>query len=264
MAFVPIVDQKPFAKISARTVSVELRHVLHEFFRHATPDSWLVGGTALAGFYAAHRVSHDMDVFVKSAEDFDLACRIIKDLQRQGLTLAHELHTPQYYRTQAVWQDYAFTVDLVLDENIHQTGQALRTVDGITIPTLNTLFAMKFSTLVSRCSEKDLFDLKWFFTEFPKISMSDAISNASLIDGGLNHEALLISLSLAQPRAEACGFLPDDSVPKRKTILQDLMKFRRRLIRMIRADQKTGPRDPAAVKIGKAVRILKKLKTYPA
>lgn len=259
MAFVPIVDQKPFAKISAKTVSAELKQVLYEFFRRATTDSWLVGGTALAGYYAAHRVSHDMDVFVKSNDDFEQACRAIKDLQRLDLVLAHELHTPQYYRAQASWRDYSFTVDLVLDENIHRIGVSLKTADGIRIPTLNTLFAMKFSTLVSRCSEKDLFDLMWFFRVFPKTSISDAISNASLIDGGLNHEALLISLSLAKPRVEACGFLLHDSATARKTVLQDLVKFKRKLIHLIREDQMAKPISPLAGKLGKTVKIVKQL-----
>lgn len=259
MAFVPIVNQKPFAKISTKAVSAELKHVLHEFFKRSSPDSWLVGGTALAGFYAEHRVSHDMDIFVKSPDDFELACRAIRDLQKQGLVLAHELHTPQYYRAQAKWRDYAFTVDLVLDENIHQLGEALRTADGIMVSTLNTLFAMKFSTLVSRCSEKDLFDLLWFFSSFKKISVSDAVANACLIDGGLNHESLLISLSLAKLRLEACGFLLHDSAAARKTVLRDLMKFRRKLISLIRTDQKKSRLSLLAGKIARTVKDVKKI-----
>lgn len=118
---------------------------------------------------------------------------------------------------------------------------------------------MKFSTLVSRCSEKDLFDLKWFFSSFPEISISDAITNAKLIDGGISHEALLISLSMAKLRLESCGFFLRDSAGNRKKILGDLVKFQRKLIRLIHADQKNAPVSSLADKLAKTVRQVKKI-----
>ena len=56
-----------------------LRHV----FAQGLNDCVLVGGTALAGFYAGHRRSDDLDLFTGSATAFTQAVLAVR-VQRQS------------------------------------------------------------------------------------------------------------------------------------------------------------------------------------
>jgi hypothetical protein len=69
-----------------------------------------------------------------------------------------------------------------------------------------TLLKMKAATLVSRASEKDLFDLGWFFEQDDAIDVPTLIASGQEIDGGMNGESLLISLVGTELRKSACGF----------------------------------------------------------
>lgn len=68
---------------------------------------------------------------------------------------------------------------------------------------------MKSAALVSRCAEKDLYDLAWILEKVPGMSLERLVAFGAELDAGLNPESLIISISGAELRPEACGFALD-------------------------------------------------------
>ena len=62
MAPLSLREIKPLERMSKKSTSPALYEALKIIFSHVDKDVWLVGGTALAGFYAAHRQSDDIDL----------------------------------------------------------------------------------------------------------------------------------------------------------------------------------------------------------
>src|SRR3989338_2431390 len=154
---------KPKEFISSKAIPPAIVQAIHILFKNCGEGIWLVGGTAIAGYYAEHRRSDDIDLFTKNTPSFQSAHASLKILEQNGVHLSNILHTPLYFHADAEYQKHRFTIDIVLDENIFKMGSGVRTKDGVNLADLETLFAMKCACLVSRCSEKDLFDLLWFF-----------------------------------------------------------------------------------------------------
>lgn len=59
---------------------------------------------------------------------------------------------------------------------------------------------------LSRCGEKDLYDLIWLFGRFEEVETGDLISMGAEIDAGMDAEALLLSIASAPLSEEACDF----------------------------------------------------------
>ena len=65
---------------------------------------------------------------------------------------------------------------------------------------------MKVAALLSRCGEKDLYDLIWLFQQFERVETGDLISMGTEIDAGMDAEAMLYSVASAPLSEEACDF----------------------------------------------------------
>lgn len=198
---------KPKGHISEKASLAPLRETLLHIFSQCEKGLWLVGGTALAGYYAEHRRSDDLDLFAVDPMVHREAALAVKSLKGKGAQLSNERTTPNFYHADIQFRDHKFTIDVVLDEYLHKIGQAIRTEDGVWIADIATLFATKAACLVSRCSEKDLFDLDWIISQWKEFHVSELIRYGSQIDGGLNVETLLFSIKNARLRKEACHFL---------------------------------------------------------
>ncbi|MBI4124753.1 MAG: nucleotidyl transferase AbiEii/AbiGii toxin family protein [Deltaproteobacteria bacterium] len=231
---------EPFPSVSQKASPLGIRKALEYLFSQMESGLWLAGGTALAGFYAEHRRSDDLDLFAVDEPAFRAAVLAASNLKREGALLSAERRTPNYYRTQVEFLDHTFTMDLVLDENLHRVGRAIRTQSGVRVADLPTLFATKAACLVSRCSEKDLFDLDWVFEKMGRIDMEELIRKGKEIDGGLSVESLLISIQGVPLRKEACRFLlphsgltVDQAYRKitglKKKLLEALLEYEQRL-----------------------------------
>ena len=103
------------------------------------------------------------------------------------------------------------------------------------------LLKMKAATLVSRASEKDLYDLAWFFQQDDRLDVPTLLALGEQVDGSVNGEAVLISLIGAEPRESACGFsLTRDA----KEVHAEVIRTRKALIRGVEAylhDQAAPP-----------------------
>lgn len=204
-----------------------LRHV----FAQGLSDCVLVGGTALAGFYAGHRRSDDLDLFAGSATAFKQAVLAVRSLRTIEVELEERSHSNQYFRAVCYHRQLAFTVDVVLDEGgvshhghsvtqktvntahgaIHGGRQRVslsdtNTADEVVVAGLPALLAMKAAALVSRCSEKDLYDLLWLFDAFPERELAELIELGRTVDRGVTGETLIYSIGSTELDQAACGF----------------------------------------------------------
>ena len=111
-----------------------------------------------------------------------------------------------------------------------------------------TLLKMKAATLVSRASEKDLYDLAWFFQRDERLDVPTLMALGKEVDGGMNEEAVLISLVGTQMRKSACGFSRSQSPAE---VLAEVTRVREGLIRGIESHLRNQPPPPIAALIRK-------------
>ena len=128
--------------------------------------------------------------------------------------------------------ELAFTVDVVHDEGgvSHHghsvTRKTVKTAHGavhggrhfpvslsdtntagdIVVAGLPALLAMKAAALVSRCSEKDLYDLLWLFDAFPERELADLIELGRSVDRGVTGETLVYRIGSTELDRAACAF----------------------------------------------------------
>ena len=188
----------------------------------------LVGGTALAGFYAGHRRSDDLDLFTGSAAAFTEAVLAVRTLWSRGVELHETAHSKQYYRAVCHHEELAFTVDVVLDEHVFGITETNRTGD-VVVAGLSGLLAMKAATLVSRCSEKDLFDLIWLCNAYPDRALPELIELARTVDGGVTGETLLYSIGSTRLERDACGFAAEFGESE-AAVFRQITAFQRELL----------------------------------
>lgn len=241
MASLFIPDIKPFHRLSSRVCPPALEQTLKVVFAGVTGGLMLVGGTALAGYYAEHRLSDDLDLFASNPENFDLALRALRTLEKRGASFSGESRTPFYYRCQADFLNHSYTADLVVDENLHRFGKSHRTDEGVWVADLPTLFAMKIASLVSRSSEKDLYDVDWLLGRSKNFNVGELIQKGRLVDGGVTAETLLYSLQSAVLRGNACAFLPNNSKLTPQKVFQKIERLRKFLIRSLVEFEMKGP-----------------------
>ena len=184
-----------------------LRHV----FAQGTGDCILVGGTALAGFYAGHRCSDDLDLFTGNPHAFTQTVLAVRSLRTIGVELEERNRSNQYCRAVCYHDELAFTVDVVLDEHVVGMTET-NTAGGVVVAGLPALLAMKAAALVSRCSEKDLYDLLWLCNAFAKRELPELIELARHVDGGVNGESLVYRIGSTELDRDACGFADRKSV----------------------------------------------------
>jgi len=250
----------PRESISERSTPLPLREVLKILFESVGEGLWLVGGTALAGYYAEHRRSDDLDLFAVDEIAHRSGILAVKSLAKQGAILTGERTTPNFYHADVKFKGHAFTIDVVLDENLHRIGNANRRGDGVLVADLPTLLATKAACLVSRCSEKDLFDLDWILSQARHYTASDLVEAGNKIDGGVSIESFLIGLQGAILRKEACHFLLPDSNMSVEQAYHKIIALRTKLIELLlKAEQKVAPSDEIQA-LAQAVKDQKKIK----
>ena len=119
---------------------------------------------------------------------------------------------------------------------------------------LPTLLSMKAATLVSRCSEKDLYDLLWLFGAFPDRRFADLIELGHEFDAGVNGEALLYSVGSAGLEQAACGFASDFGTPA-ASVFTSIKQLQRELLGALDRHLTTRAKDT----LGDVVRRLRTL-----
>lgn len=220
--------EEPKPDLASTALPHPLFRALKIIFSNKLDGVVLVGGTALAGFYAGHRSSDDIDLFTSSPEAFEAAIRAVNSLKNKGAAFGKVFRSLQYFKTTCTLENHSFTIDVVLDENFFGFAKYKQSKDGIVVADLETILMTKISTLLSRCSEKDLFDLMWLLQHFPSISFPEIIKLGQKIDAGFNGESLLLAVTGATIRAEGCGFAEKQGMSAAE-VLKKIKGFKRRL-----------------------------------
>ena len=240
--------RKPESGLAAEVLPPPLYRALTHVFGQGIDGAMLVGGTALAGYYASHRRSDDLDLFTENTLAQKAAVLSVKSLGEFGSSLAGERSSARFYHAACALDGHDFTAQVVLDANLFTVGSGIEADDGVMVATAETLLKMKAATLVSRASEKDLYDLAWFFEQDKQLDVPALIALGKEVDGGMNAEALLISLVGTQMRESACGF----SVTQSPTEVLDVVtRIQEGLIEGVKGHLRTQPAPPIAALIRK-------------
>lgn len=241
---------RPESSLAAKTLPQPLYEALVHVFAQGISGCMLVGGTALAGYYAGHRRSDDLDLFACDSNATKATILAVESLRAVGVTIEESQKTKQFYSAACQSRTYRFTVQVVLDANLHSVGNAMEAADGVWVADLETLLKTKAATLVSRCSEKDLYDLKWLFGRFPDLAARDLVSLGAEIDGGMSAESLLISLAGTALELSSCGF----SLPqKADEVLAEIRSLKKHLMS---AFEKVARHEPTPA-VGDLIRRLR-------
>lgn len=254
MALVQLDKILPKQIISPVSTPPALRVTLEHIFGDISAGLWLVGGTALAGYYAEHRRSDDLDLFAMDEFSHQATIRSLHTLKKKGAQFSSERQTPNYYRAEVQFMNHRFTCDIVLDEFLHKNGTAHRVSSGIWVASLKSILAMKFSCLISRCSEKDLFDLDWIIAHCSPIPISQLVELGAIFDGGLTVETLLISLHGSKLRQEACNFLLPNATATAEETYRKIINLQKQLVRDLLSYEKTLQYPPEVESLAKAVK----------
>jgi len=233
---------EPDLNLSKRVLPKVLQRALEHIFSQGLSGVVLVGGTALSGFYAGHRRSDDLDLFVKDEMSFKTAHLAVQSLKTIGTDISENTHSKQYYNALCKLDEHTFTVDIVLDENLFRIAQPIILDNNVSVVDLSTLLKMKTATLLSRCSEKDLFDLIWLLNHFDESTIENLIEGGLEIDAGLDAELLLYSISTAELREDACDFSMDKTCDP-KDIHKQILAFQKQLIRQFQNHLDNLPSD---------------------
>jgi len=219
---------RPDCGLAKKVLPAPLFKALVSIFSQNIRDCVLVGGTALSGFYAGHRRSDDLDLFVKNEAAFTQAILALNSLKKLSAEIKESAHSNQYFKAQCSLEGHAFTVDIVLDENLFNAGKHEICDCRIAVAGLPTIFMMKSAALLSRCSAKDLYDMLWLFQNLKDATAADIITEGKKIDGGMRAETVLYSVSSSQIRKEACGFALDPDLDEKKVYAR-ILKFKKKL-----------------------------------
>jgi hypothetical protein len=245
---------KPDFLLAKKTLPAPLLKAICHVFSQGVQKASLVGGTALSGFYAGHRMSDDIDIFVKDPISFKVATLAVESLVNLGASLQPPTKSHHYYHTVMKFNDHQATIDVVIDSNLFKVGKFETLDNGIVIADLKTLTMMKAATLVSRASEKDLYDLFWLFENYPNLTLEKIIKLGNQIDSGFGGEALLVSLGGALLKEEACHFSLIKNVDS-KQIFDSICKLRESLI----AETKKILKNEKPSDLQLVVKMIKKL-----
>jgi len=244
-------QDQPDDKLAARVLPAGLYSALRHVFAQRVRRCMLVGGTALAGYYAGHRRSDDLDLFAADAGAFRAAVLAVGSLRDIGTAVEARQSTPQFFDALCSVEEHTFTAQVVLDPNVFAVGRSVVADDGVAVADLSTLLKQKLATLVSRCSEKDLYDLSWLFGAFPELHTDQLVELGREVDGGMTAETALISLAGTTVKQSACGFSVAQSEAE---AFRDVTALKRQLERVF---HRLAKRQPAGA-VGDLIRALRK------
>jgi len=227
-----------------------LHHALRHVFSQGVDGCVLVGGTAIAGYYAGHRRSDDLELFVRDANALRATVLAVGSLQSLGATITVDQSTSQFCSVTASLEQHVFTAQVVLDAALFTFGAGQRAADNVVVATLDTLFKQKAATLVSRASEKDLYDLLWLLARRPELSIAEMVALGREVDQGVNAENMLLVLASTPSSEAACDFALHETPAQ---VLVRINAFKTRLMDGL---DRVARRQPAP-KLGELIRALR-------
>ncbi|MBI3299750.1 MAG: nucleotidyl transferase AbiEii/AbiGii toxin family protein [Elusimicrobia bacterium] len=244
---------RPSLAFAEHALPAPLLRALGRVFAQRLKGCMLVGGTALAGFYAGHRRSDDIDLFTMGEEAQRAAVLAVRALELDGVRVEPRQDSDVYFRALCGLDGHAFTVDVSAAPAAFRAGGSAELPGGIVVADLDLLLTLKTAALASRCSEKDLYDLAWILERRKTLSLADVVAAACRFDAGADAEGLLISLTGTRPDKEACGFGLRGA--SKDVVFRKITRFKAALTRGLKVLAKEGPPLPIAELLRRARRL---------
>ena len=241
-------------ELAEKVLPAPLLRALRHVFSQRLSGCVLAGGSALAGFYAGHRRSDDLDFFTASEESQEAAILAVGSLDRIGAAVQVRQHSASYFRALCRLDERRFTVDVALAPGWFQNLRPVMLAGGIAVADLDSLLRMKAAALVSRCAEKDLYDLIWILERCTGMTLPLLVEAARTLDAGADPESLLISVTGARLSPESCDFSLEPAVT-RQAVFRRISLFKDELARGLAALAKDEPPPPLADLIAKVRRL---------
>lgn len=161
--------------------------VLQQFFSSPlSAQFFLTGGTALAGFYFAHRTSVDLDFFTLQGFDHHALKKHLESIA-QSVSGSYAVRTDAESLVIGVIQtpNDSLKIDLVQDIPVHMG--TLLAVDAIRIDALENIGSNKITALYGRLDPKDFVDLFWILAHEPSMKFADLLRDAKKKDSGITN-----------------------------------------------------------------------------
>ncbi len=163
---------------------------LKAFFSVPT-DFYLTGGTALAGFYLAHRTSVDLDFFTTSEEGFAHFDVMMDDVARKIPSEVQSVRTTHYFKHfEARMTGGALTIHAARDVAVRI--KPIQECEGLRIDSIEDIVTNKLCAMLGRSAMKDFIDL--YFLDAAGYTVEKYLAKAQLKDGGLAPETLAYSI----------------------------------------------------------------------
>ena len=244
---------RPSLDLAKKVLPAPLLKALRRMFEQRLDGCMLVGGTALAGFYAGHRRSDDLDVFTQGGTSQTAAVLAARSLESLGARVDVRQNSESYFRARCALDGHDFTVDVSAAPPAFRAGRSVALAGGLAVADLDLLLVLKAAALLSRCSEKDLYDLRWILAHRPAITMAQLVASAASFDAGADAEGLLVSLTGTGLSEESCGFGLKGASKER--VFREVSAFKAALVRGLRTLAKNGPPSPIADFVKRARRL---------
>jgi len=140
------------------------------------PDIYLTGGTALARFHFQHRLSEDIDLFIKvdpedslevieSDKRTDIYARDLAGKLSREFDIVNERYGDIYSRFFVQADTFAMKIDFVR-EYCH-IGETIPQPSGVKINNLEDMGASKIAAFEDRAESKDIIDLFYLSQQLP-------------------------------------------------------------------------------------------------
>ena len=170
----------------------------------------------------------------------------VESLEEIGARLEDERSSAQFHHACCRLDGHDFTVQVVLDSHLFAIGSGLEAGDGVVVADLETLMKMKAATLVSRASDKDLYDLGWLFEQDERVDAPRLIELGQEVDAGMNGESVLFSLVGTEMQESACDFSRAEGP---KEVFARVGRVRKGLIQGMESYLRSQPAPPIAALI---------------
>jgi len=153
---------------------------------------FLTGGAALAGFYLAHRETHDLELFVLEDVLDDGIAEITAVSANLGATTESILTSPDFRRLLMRRNNESVLIDLVRERAPQMVSQK-PVIRGIRVDPPEEILANKLCALLARAEIRDLVDLRAL--ESAGYRVEDVIQSAAAKDASLTPAQLSWVLS---------------------------------------------------------------------
>lgn len=136
-------------------------------FEFSQNNLFITGGTALSVFYAEHRISKDIDLFLMNKKNLIEYIKFFRDIDKVVQTLSESPSFCSYIYKNGIKVDYVYDS---FSANKFKNVVVVNNIK-INVDTVDNIAINKICAVVSRTEPKDIVDLTWIFKYMLSVNM---------------------------------------------------------------------------------------------